>query len=265
MENEIRKRVCLDCKKKLNYTQFCSRNYDLNQLWLKKLWQNAMVELFCCSCFSKQFERREALYQTMFQSSELAKSTADKILMMGIANTGKSAVLKLINYGTLNLNLDLLPTKGIKRHLYALNELEYVLWDVGGAAKYRENYFKHPEKIFKKAREMLFFIDIKDKKFYKESINYLAHVFSDKVLKHFPPEFRVNIYFHKFDSIIKHSYELELRIEWLMGEIKELAIPFKYHTHLTSIYNFQEQDLNAFLNSGESCEFGDLVAKLFSS
>jgi hypothetical protein len=50
----MKKRYCFVCGKDLNWSGFKFQNTNLNEDYLKKLWNHNSIELYCCECFKDE-------------------------------------------------------------------------------------------------------------------------------------------------------------------------------------------------------------------
>ena len=71
---------------------------------------------------------------------------------------------------------DLLPTKGAVQDRLKVQNINVMLWDLGGQQQYREVYLKEPERFFFDTSAVMYVIDIQDEERFDESIDYLERI-----------------------------------------------------------------------------------------
>lgn len=156
-----------------------------------------------------------------------------KILLAGLENAGKTAILNIL---TKRFNIsNLQPTKNVDFAQLTSKNVTFSLWDMGGQEEYRKIYVAHPERFFTSVYAVIYVIDAQDKEKYDLSYNYLTKVLD--ILESFAefPDF--SIFLHKadpqvYDQIKEDLNELEEKIK---EEFKKRN--FYYRIFQTSIYN----------------------------
>jgi len=119
-----------------------------------------------------------------------------KIALLGLANAGKTSVLKTILH-EFEAFATLLPTTGLDRTDIDFFGRKVLIWDFGGQEIYRNAYLARPAMFFQGIRYLYFVIDAQDEEKLQESINYF-----DQILKNtmnFSDKVRVFLFFHKID------------------------------------------------------------------
>jgi len=72
-----------------------------------------------------------------------------KIILIGLENSGKTSIsLSLTGKKGLQSFLELKPTKGVKTVNFEALDTNFVIWDLGGQEKFREQYIQDYKKIF---------------------------------------------------------------------------------------------------------------------
>ena len=72
-----------------------------------------------------------------------------KILFSGLANAGKTSILKILDNRFEEIP-DLAPTMGIAHSVYKVLGLSINLWDMGGQTSYRQKYLLKFEENFQR-------------------------------------------------------------------------------------------------------------------
>ncbi len=166
--------------------------------------------------------------------------SAQKIIVIGLDNAGKTAILNKFG-GRLGISdlANLKPTKGVdRRHIKAENsDLDLFIWDFGGQAQYRSKYLKNPEQYFLQVDLLIYVIDLQDSERFPESFEYFEQILKTLTILEEDPF--VLIYIHKFDPDLKHDTETLLNIELLKDNLNQSLTSFgyDYEAYLTSIYS----------------------------
>ncbi|MFW9771986.1 MAG: ADP-ribosylation factor-like protein [Candidatus Thorarchaeota archaeon] len=192
--------------------------------------------------FEKNLKKAIAISSIIINAKdkEIFEKKAQKIMIIGLDNAGKTAILskyggKLGITGLVNLK----PTKGVQRQFIKTEEsaLDVFIWDMGGQKQYRNKYLKHPEYYFLQIDLLIYVIDIQDSERFAESFEYFEEILN--VLLTLEENPFIVIYIHKVDPDIKTEPEILLSIELLKDNINTLMnqFGFDYEAYLTSIYS----------------------------
>ncbi|MBY9019537.1 MAG: 50S ribosome-binding GTPase [Candidatus Lokiarchaeota archaeon] len=171
---------------------------------------------------------------------DLVKKSAQKIIVIGLDNAGKTAILNKFG-GRLGISdlATLKPTKGVDRRYIETetSNLDLYIWDFGGQAQYRSKYLKNPEQYFLQVDLLIYVIDLQDSERFPESFEYFEQIL--KTLTTLEEDPFVLIYIHKFDPDLKHDPETLLNIELLKDNLNQTLTSFgyDYEAYLTSIYS----------------------------
>ena len=156
-----------------------------------------------------------------------------KILLAGLENAGKTAILNIL---TKRFNIsNLQPTKNVDVAQLTSKNVTFSLWDMGGQEEYRKIYVAHPERFFTNVYAVVYVMDVLDKDKYEISYNYLTKILD--ILESFSESPDFSIFLHKadpqvYDQIKEDLKEIEERIK---EEFKNRN--FYYRIFQTSIYN----------------------------
>ena len=165
---------------------------------------------------------------------------AQKILVVGLDNAGKTAILTKFG-GRLGIDqmASLKPTKGVERqHIKTDNaDLDLFIWDMGGQKEYRNKYLNNPEYYFIQTDLIIYVIDIQDSERFAESFEYFENIL--QTLNTLDENPFIVIYIHKYDPDLKRDPEVLLNIELLKDNLNQLLgqYGFDYEAYLTSIYS----------------------------
>ncbi|MHA1744748.1 MAG: ADP-ribosylation factor-like protein [Promethearchaeota archaeon] len=159
-----------------------------------------------------------------------------KIALLGLANAGKTSVLKTILH-EFEAFATLLPTTGVDRTDIDFFGRKVLIWDFGGQEIYRNAYLARPAMFFQGIRYLYFVIDAQDGEKLPESMRYF-----DQILKHtleYSDDVRVFFFFHKIDpdyqgDVVFVDIENEF-LEHVLLKLNELEInPTVFHTSIFS-------------------------------
>ena len=180
------------------------------------------------------------LIKDIKEKKDLISKKEQKIVVVGLDNAGKTAILSKFG-GRLGITdlAKLKPTKGIDRKTLETEELDLIIWDFGGQEQYRENYLKNAEKFFFQSDLILYVIDVQDPDRFDESFDYFNKILN--ILSDLEENPYILVFFHKFDPDIKTDPEILLNIEYLKDKVKEVFeaqnLDFDYEIYLTSIFS----------------------------
>ena len=166
------------------------------------------------------------------------KKQEQKIIVVGLGNAGKTAILTKFGgkFGIKDL-ARLKPTRGLDRQRIETKELTLSVFDFGGQATYRDKYIKEPEKYFLGVDLALLVIDVQDVDKYDEAIEYFDSIIEVIDRLEVRPFFMV--FLHKYDPDIRDDTEVQLNIELLQDLIKTLfqGKNLDYEVYLSSIFS----------------------------
>lgn len=178
-----------------------------------------------------------ASYITRFLQGKVEMSVKVKILLSGLDNAGKSAILNILTKRFNNI-ANLKPTVEVNIEQFPMADaanISFVYWDMGGQEQYRAKYIENPERYFIDVKSVIYVIDVRDKAMYEQSEAYLIKILD--ILESFSQYPDFYIFLHKADPQIYE--EIQKDLEYLEGEMKRIFTnrPFEYHLLHTSIYN----------------------------
>jgi small GTP-binding protein len=178
------------------------------------------------------------IIQKIKQESTESSKKDQKIIVVGLNNAGKTAILSKFG-GRLGIkDLALLkPTRGVNRQEIKSKDLNLHIWDFGGQIDHRAEYLNEPEKYFFGIDLIIYVIDIQDPQRYEESIEYFEKILNAIIKLEENPH--ILIFIHKYDPDMRENDEILLNIELLKNLIKNLFknIKINYDIYITSIYS----------------------------
>ncbi|MFX1586806.1 MAG: ADP-ribosylation factor-like protein [Promethearchaeota archaeon] len=162
-----------------------------------------------------------------------------KVIVVGLANAGKTTILKKFG-GQIGIKdlAKLNPTKGVERQEIITPDLALIIWDFGGQQEYREIYLQDPQKYFLKVDLIIYVIDLQDPEAYDESIKYFEKIIEN--IEKLEEKPYILVFIHKYDPDIKDNPEILLNIEFVKDLIKGIfknRKKFDFEIYLSSIYS----------------------------
>ncbi|MFX1329858.1 MAG: ADP-ribosylation factor-like protein [Promethearchaeota archaeon] len=156
-----------------------------------------------------------------------------KILFSGLDDSGKTSFLLSVDKQYSKL-IGLKPTTGASITSIEALGATIFLWDLGGQRKFREKYISKAEIYLYEADLMFYFIDIKNKNRFEESIEYLLNI--KKILKEFNQDTPIIYILSKADSDIINSIEIKENIESIKKRLNKINPDSPPEAYLTSIF-----------------------------
>ncbi len=156
-----------------------------------------------------------------------------KVLMAGLDDSGKTSFLLSIDRKYSKL-IGLKPTTGASiKSIEALGATIFT-WDLGGQLKFRKKYISKAEIYLYEADLLFYFIDIRNKIRFEESIEYLIDL--KKVLKQFNQNTPIIYILSKGDSDIIKTGEIMENIETVKNRLGEISPEEPPEMYVTSIF-----------------------------
>ena len=156
-----------------------------------------------------------------------------KILFAGLDDSGKTSFLLSVDRKYSKL-IGLKPTTGASiKSIEALGATIF-LWDLGGQRKFREKYIDKAEIYLYEADLLFYFIDIRNKIRFDESIEYLQNL--KTVLKEFNQKTPIVYVLSKGDSDILNSVETKENIEFIKRRLSKITPNEPLEIYTTSIF-----------------------------
>ena len=168
------------------------------------------------------------------------KKTGQKIIVVGLHNAGKTAILTKFG-GRLGIGdlASIKPTKGVDRKHVKTSTLDLFIWDFGGQEALRKKYFKNPEKYFLQLDLLIYVIDVQDSEKFDESFDYFNDILDMLITLEENPY--ILIFIHKYDPDLRDDPTVLLNVEFLKDNLKDLFETlnndFDYEIYLTSVFS----------------------------
>ncbi len=133
-------------------------------------------------------------------SKDISKD--QKILIMGLNNSGKSTILLSLK-GDTNLFsfTSIKATKGIDISEIKKDAETLHIWDFGGQEQFRIGYLKNLKRYSTQATRLVYVIDIQDTKRYNKTLRYLENII--EILDKSDIQISLSIFLHKFDPNLR--------------------------------------------------------------
>ena len=156
-----------------------------------------------------------------------------KILFSGLDDSGKTSFLLSVDRKYSKL-IGLKPTTGASiKSIEALGATIF-LWDLGGQKKFREKYIDKAEIYLYEADLLFYFIDIKNRSRFDESIEYLQNL--KNVISEYNQNTPIIYVLSKGDSDILNSEEIKENIEFIKNKLGEIHQNAPLEIYITSIF-----------------------------
>ncbi len=156
-----------------------------------------------------------------------------KILFTGLDNSGKTSFLLSVDRKFSKL-IGLSPTRGADVSSIEALGATIFLWDLGGQKKYHEKYLKKAQIYLFEADLLFYFIDIRDKDRFEESIEYLKNM--KKALAQLEQDTPIIYVLSKGDSDIIKSKEIKSNIKTVTRELTKLSPGEPPEIYITSLF-----------------------------
>ena len=183
--------------------------------------------------FKKLLQKIINIEQT--PSTPITTQRKFKIILAGLDNSGKTSFILSVDRKFSKL-IGLKPTLGaVISSIEALGTTIF-LWDLGGQRRYHERYLNlNKSQIFLFEADLLFyFIDIRDKERFNESIEYLKNI--RKALQDLEQETPIIYIFSKGDPDIIDSVEIQSNIKNLKKKLINLSSNISPEIYVTSLF-----------------------------
>jgi len=170
-------------------------------------------------------------------STPISSQRKMKILFAGLDNSGKTSFLLSVDRKFSKL-IGLSPTRGADVSSIEALGATIFLWDLGGQKKYHEKYLTKAQIYLFEADLLFYFIDIRDKDRFEESLEYLNKM--KKALSDLEQDTPIIYVLSKGDSDIIESKEIKSNIKTITSKLTKLSqdgLPEIYVTSLFQIFS----------------------------
>jgi small GTP-binding protein len=177
-----------------------------------------------------------------------SEKAMNKILIMGLDNSGKTSILLSLQKKTNLLSFySLKPTPGINIVTIEDEKSIYTIWEFGGQEKYRSGYLLDLKKYTQEANKVIYVIDVQDVDRYDQALQYFKSIF-----ELLDDQIELVIFLHKFDPHLEKeenfSYKkISSRLIDKIGQI--IPSGFSYGIFKTTIYTIFEQNLLEYVSA----------------
>lgn len=156
-----------------------------------------------------------------------------KIIFAGLDDSGKTSFLLSIDRKFSQL-MGLKPTVGAQVNSIEALGATIFLWDLGGQLSLRKRYIERAQIYLYEADLIYYFIDIRNKRRFDESIDYLQNIM--KVLKNFKQDTPIIYILSKGDPDIIESKDIQENLILIKEKLKSLE-PKTQDIFVTTIFH----------------------------
>jgi GTPase SAR1 family protein len=166
-------------------------------------------------------------------STPISSQRKMKILLAGLDNSGKTSFLLSVDRKFSKL-IGLSPTRGADVSSIEALGATIFLWDLGGQKKYHEKYLTKAQIYLFEADLLFYFIDIKDKDRFEESLEFLNKM--KKALSDLEQNTPIIYVLSKGDSDIIESKEIKSNIKTITSKLTKLSQDGPPEIYITSLF-----------------------------
>jgi GTPase SAR1 family protein len=181
--------------------------------------------------------RKELLEFTSALENPLSGKQQLKILITGLANSGKTSFLLGVKKRYSEI-IKILPTKGVSRSnekIFDEQNSRISIWDIGGQQKYLERFLQESKFYLYNIDVLFYFIDIQDDERVKESLDLFHRII--EILRNLNESPPIVICLNKFDPDLKESKKINKLLKRIIQEIEKNTEGFYIKIFETSIFN----------------------------
>lgn len=200
--------------------------------------ENVLVELEQIEYNLPEAETRinASKQSALSQMINLDEMKNKKILILGLANAGKTSIYELIFQRKKWWNIQTQPTHGIKRythHTAVRSGYQLFVWDLGGQRKYMNDYHSKPERIFPHTDALVYVVDA----YNPEMINEARDEFKWAVenVSKLMPDCEIACLIHKMDQYPNADEQFDNIKNYLLGAFDKSYENISFYS--TSIMN----------------------------
>lgn len=157
-----------------------------------------------------------------------------KLVIAGLDNSGKTSFLLAVNKKFSKL-IGLKPTVGAEvKSIEALGSTIF-LWDLGGQENLRTRYLNKSQIYLYDTDLLYYFIDIRDKERFKESLEYLQNIKIN--LKQFNQRTPIIYVLSKGDPDVISSEEIIENVNIIKSKLHEISSEENLEIYITSVFS----------------------------
>jgi GTPase SAR1 family protein len=182
-----------------------------------------------------------------------------KVVLAGLANAGKSAMLKVMKRELIGAveELSLLkPTLGLQRNEIIIKGQKFNVFELGGQEVYRKAYIETPGRFFLGTDIIIYLIDMQDEKSKPEALDYLQNILNVVKYLQESPEFIVLL--HKCDPDLLDDPRFIESIDAMEKRVTEVFQSNQYN------FNFEIQTSSIFQTLAPTPSFSKMMRGLFN-
>ncbi len=164
----------------------------------------------------------------------ITHATRIKVVFAGLDDSGKTSFLLSIDRKYSKL-IGLKPTIGANVTSIQALGASIFLWDLGGQIASRQKYLTKSQIYLYETDLLFYFIDIKNKARFEESIEYFQKIMV--ALKEFKMNTPIIFIFSKGDKDIVNNQEIKENIQYIKAKLIEIVSSKKPEIFITSIFS----------------------------
>jgi GTPase SAR1 family protein len=190
----------------------------------------------------KKLEMIISAARFIVEAADYKPTDEKKVVLAGLANAGKSAMLKVIKRELIGAveELSLLkPTLGLQRNEIEIKGQKFNVFELGGQEVYRKAYIETPGRFFLGTDIIIYLIDMQDERSQPESLDYFQNILNVVKYLQESPEFIVLL--HKCDPDLLDNPRFLEGIDNMERRVTELfqsgQYDFRFEIQTSSIFN----------------------------
>lgn len=195
----------------------------------------------------------------IIEAADYKPTEEKKVVLAGLANAGKSAMLKVMKRELIGAveELSLLkPTLGLQRNEVVIRGQKFNVFELGGQEIYRKAYIETPGRFFLGTDIIIYLIDMQDEKSQPEALDYLQNILNVVKYLQESPEFIILL--HKCDPDLLDDPRFLERIDNMEKLVTELFQSDQYEFH------FEIQTSSIFHTLAPTPSFSKMMRGLFN-
>ena len=188
----------------------------------------------------KKLELLISAARFIVEAGDYKPSEEKKIVLVGLANAGKTALLKVMKQELVGAveGLSLLkPTLGLQRNDVVIKDQKFSIFELGGQEVYRKAYIETPGRFFLGTDIILFLIDMQDDKSQPEALDYLQNILHVVEYLQESPEFIILL--HKCDPDLLDDPRFLEKIDNMTQLVTQIfqSYNFRFEIQTSSIFH----------------------------
>lgn len=210
---------------------------DLAKISYEEVLQN-MTFLRKEKIAKKKLELLISAARYIVEAAEYKPSEEKKVVFAGLANAGKTALIRVMKHeaaGILGHLASLKPTLGVLRDEVIIKGQKFSVIELGGQETYRKAYIENPGRFFLGTDIIVYLIDMQDEKNYAEALDYLSNILRVVSYLQESPEFIILL--HKSDPDLLDTPSFLDNIEYIKQQVNQIfqSYEFRFDIQVSSI------------------------------